>query len=137
MEGVLICRWQEKETTHTSGFPQQEFLATKMSSKPYNIGIDLGTTYSCVAVIQNGQPVAIANDAGERTTPSVTYIDGELVSVIFLLIGSLNSHASDLRTLCISAFVVFVVYQYGIRTLNSRSLPNKVIKNNTKTAETS
>ena len=42
-----------------------------MTKKEYVIGLDLGTSNSVVAVMQNNEPVVIANNEGKRTTPSI------------------------------------------------------------------
>ena len=42
-----------------------------MASKEYAVGIDLGTTYSCVSVFKEGKIQVVANDQGKYTTPSV------------------------------------------------------------------
>ena len=51
-----------------------------MASQKVAVGIDLGTTNSCVAVVRNGHVDVIANDQGSRTTPSVVaFTDNEVL----------------------------------------------------------
>jgi molecular chaperone DnaK (HSP70) len=73
------------------------------------VGIDLGTTNSCIAVMEGGQPLVIANAEGQRTTPSVvayTKTGDRLVGQIARrqgVVNSENNFYSVKRTYCRSS----------------------------------
>lgn len=70
------------------------------------LGIDLGTTYSCVAVINScGKPEVVPNVAGERTTPSVVWFDDPRVVV--------GEEAKGMASLCPNDVAAFVKREMG------------------------
>ncbi|HKZ00152.1 MAG TPA: Hsp70 family protein, partial [Rhabdochlamydiaceae bacterium] len=57
-------------------------MAEKKQQRSKIIGIDLGTTNSCVSIMEGGTPIVIANAEGSRTTPSVvSFKDERLVGI--------------------------------------------------------
>ena len=52
------------------------------------LGIDLGTTFSCMAIMEGGEPKVIINEEGSRLTPSVVAFTKEGISIILEFIVS-------------------------------------------------
>src|SRR6266704_3442618 len=98
------------------------------------IGIDVGTTNSCVAVMEGNEPVVIANSEGKRTTPSVVaFIDNGERKVG----DPAKRQAITNPTKTISSIKRFMGNQFNEVTKEAARMPYKVVKgdNNTPRVE--
>ena len=64
----IVCHSRKQVKTPTKAHQAKN---TQKNKKNYIIGIDLGTTNSCVSIMDGGSAAVIANAEGARTTPSV------------------------------------------------------------------
>lgn len=101
-----------------------------MTTDDIGIGIDLGTTYSCVGIWQNDRVEIIANDQGNRTTPSyVAFTDKER------LIGDAAKNQAAMNptnTICDAKRLIGRKFDDTTVQSDSKTLPYKIInKDNT------
>ena len=89
------------------------------------IGIDLGTTNSCVSVMEGNEPVVIPNSEGKRTTPSVVaFVEGGERKVG----DSAKRQAVTNPTKTISSIKRFIGNKYSESKMEAERVPFKVVK---------
>ncbi len=94
------------------------------------IGIDLGTTNSCVAVMEGNEPVVIPNDEGRRTTPSVVaFLDGGERKIG----DPAKRQAITNPTKTISSIKRYMGMRYSELSKNDKNPPYKLVKGDNNT----
>ena len=88
------------------------------------IGIDLGTTNSCVAVMENGEPVVIQNSEGGRTTPSIVGFTAKGERIVGL--PAKNQMVTN-PTNTVYSIKRFIGHRYGELAGEAKLVPFKVI----------
>jgi molecular chaperone DnaK len=89
------------------------------------IGIDLGTTNSCVSVMEGNEPVVITNAEGRRTTPSViAFVEGGEIKVG----DSAKRQAVTNPTKTVYSIKRFMGNKYSESTREAERVPYTVIK---------
>ena len=91
------------------------------------VGIDLGTTNSCIAVMEAGQPTVITNAEGNRTTPSVVaFANGEILvgapargGVVHLSSRVCVEHKSTRATGFVTVLRTFSEHSFEVRTCST------------------
>ena len=80
---AIVAELKRPATPPDNAAPTREKLGAPSGSDGSPIvGIDLGTTYSCIAVVKDGTPAVLATSDGNETVPSVVYVgaDGQLTA---------------------------------------------------------
>ena len=90
------------------------------------IGIDLGTTNSCVAVMENGEPVVIPNQEGNRTTPSIVAFTSQGERVVGL--PARNQMVTNPQN-TVHSIKRFIGRRYGEMEKDARLMPYTVKDN--------
>ena len=103
------------------GFKGQRLKFKEQTNMARAVGIDLGTTNSCVSVLEGGEATVIANAEGARTTPSIVAFakNGEV------LVGEVAKRQSVTNVERTIRSVSAIWAQTGLSILMARSTPPK------------